>query len=88
MANDEREHDAGGVGDVLARRALRTPHDDLVKCGGPWVTAEQLHDAALRVAAGLAALGVERGDRVAFIAPNRPEVLELVFGVARLGAIV
>jgi crotonobetaine/carnitine-CoA ligase len=84
---DDSRNEVGGVAGVLARRATRRPDDELVKCGGDWVTGAELQDAASRVAMGLAALGVERGARVAFIAPNRPEVLELVFAVARLGAI-
>ena len=38
------------------------------------------------LAAGLAALGVGRGDRVATLAPNRSEILELFYGVAKSGA--
>jgi crotonobetaine/carnitine-CoA ligase len=39
-----------------------------------------------RVAAGLAGLGVGTGERVATLAPNRPELLELFYGVAKTGA--
>jgi fatty-acyl-CoA synthase len=37
-------------------------------------------------AAGLAALGIHRGDRVAYLGPNHPSQLVLLFAVARLGA--
>lgn len=40
-----------------------------------------------RAAAGLAALGIGLGDRVAFWLPNTPAYLILYFAVARLGAI-
>ena len=40
-----------------------------------------------RTAAALAALGLERGDRIAFALPSEPLVLELYFAAARLGAI-
>ncbi len=43
---------------------------------------------ALRLAAGLARAGVQRGDRVAVVAQNRPEFLDLLGAVARLGAIL
>jgi carnitine-CoA ligase len=39
-----------------------------------------------QVAAGIAALGVEKGDRVATLAPNRVELLELFYGLAKAGA--
>jgi fatty-acyl-CoA synthase len=41
-----------------------------------------------RVAAGLLALGLRRGDRMAIAAPNQIEWLELFFGAARIGVIV
>jgi fatty-acyl-CoA synthase len=47
----------------------------------------QLDERARRVAAGLAARGVGRGDRVALWLPNVPAWLELEFALARLGAI-
>jgi fatty-acyl-CoA synthase len=40
------------------------------------------------VAAGLLALGIRRGDRVAIWAPNRAEWLYVQFGTARIGAIL
>jgi acyl-CoA ligase (AMP-forming) (exosortase A-associated) len=43
---------------------------------------------ARRVAAGLAARGVRRGDRVAVYLQNRPEVVEIALACSRLGAIV
>ncbi len=39
------------------------------------------------LAAGLAELGVERGDRVATLSPNRTELLESFYGVAKIGAV-
>ena len=47
----------------------------------------ELGDASARVAAGLAALGVTRGDRVALWLPNVPAWLVAFFACARLGAI-
>lgn len=42
----------------------------------------------LKLAGALAGAGVERGDRVAIVAQNRPEYLDLYAAAARLGAIV
>jgi long-chain acyl-CoA synthetase len=41
-----------------------------------------------RVAAGLQALGIEKGDRVALMMPNCPQFVIAYFGVLRAGAIV
>jgi len=57
--------------------ALRTPGD------GAAVTWAEYAQRAERVAAGLAALGVERGDTVALMLTNRPE-----FNVADTGAML
>jgi fatty-acyl-CoA synthase len=51
------------------------------------VTYGELDDEARRLAAGLAALGVQRGDRVALWLPNVPAWLACLFACARLGAI-
>jgi acetyl-CoA synthetase len=47
----------------------------------------ELHDAALRAAAALAALGVARGDRVAIVMPQRFETAVAHMAVSALGAV-
>jgi fatty-acyl-CoA synthase len=47
-----------------------------------------LRERSNDVAAGLLALGIERGDRVGIWAPNRAEWLYTQFGTARIGAIL
>lgn len=47
-----------------------------------------LDAASDRVAAGLASLGVQRGDHVAALLFNTPEFLSLWFGTAKLGAVL
>ena len=54
--------------------------------GRTWTYAE-IYDRARRVAGTLAALGVRKGDRVAFWIGNRAEFLEILFGVSMLGAV-
>ena len=51
------------------------------------ISATELADRASRLAGGLAASGVDAGDRVALWLPNRPEWLELHLALARLGAL-
>ncbi len=48
---------------------------------------QDFDQASDRVAAGLQALGVGKGDRVAIIMGNRPEYLFLWFGLSKLGAV-
>jgi acetyl-CoA synthetase len=47
----------------------------------------ELHEAALRCAAALAALGVARGDRVAIVMPQRFETAVAQMAVSALGAV-
>ncbi|HEY7271409.1 MAG TPA: acetoacetate--CoA ligase [Actinoplanes sp.] len=51
------------------------------------LTARQLREEVRRVRAGLARLGVRRGDRVAAYAPNIPETYVLMLATASLGAV-
>jgi acetoacetyl-CoA synthetase len=78
-----------------AEHALRLPGrgaDDVVVVGrsqsrGPTdLTAAQLRDQVARCRAGLAALGVRPGDRVAAFLPNIPEAIVGLLATASLGA--
>ena len=62
------------------RVALRTPGDAVV------VTWEQYAERVRRTAAGLAALGVRRGDTVALMLTNRPEFHWVDAAAMHLGA--
>ncbi|HVY80434.1 MAG TPA: AMP-binding protein [Steroidobacteraceae bacterium] len=55
---------------------------------GRVVTYGDLRECIRRVAAGLAALGISKGDIVALWSPNSPEFAIAFHAVARLGAIV
>ena len=50
-------------------------------------TYRRLHEDANRLANALAALGVQRGDRVAVVLPQRPETAVALFAIHRVGAI-
>ncbi len=63
------------------RVALRTPTDAVV------VTWAQYAERVQRTAAGLAALGVRRGDTVALMLTNRPEFHWVDVAAMHLGAI-
>ena len=62
---------------VIGRSQTRGPVD---------LTATQLRDAVGRCRAGLARLGVRRGDRVAAFLPNVPEAIVAMLASASLGA--
>ncbi|MCG7344845.1 long-chain-fatty-acid--CoA ligase [Sporosarcina sp. ACRSL] len=51
------------------------------------VTYSELNDRVNRLSHGLKELGVEKGDRVAILAPNTLEMLEGFYGAFQLGAV-
>lgn len=76
------------VDEALTRRAATAPGEDFVRVGdSPWLTAGELDRRTSALAHGLRALGIEPGDRIATILPNRIEVVELLFAIAKLGAV-
>lgn len=76
--------------DLIAKRAELTPDRVALEdsCSGRVRTYAELDDAAARVAAVLAGVGVVPGDRVAILCRNRPEFFEVLFGCAKLGAVM
>ena len=67
---------------------IRTPDKAALRWQGGDITYAELARRVERMAAALQARGVERGDRVAILAYNCPEYLELLFACARLGAVL
>jgi acyl-CoA synthetase (AMP-forming)/AMP-acid ligase II len=74
--------------DVLDARAAAGPDRPLIIDGPTVLTNAQVREAAYRVAAGLRALGVRAGDRIAVQLPNWPEYVLTYFALARLGAVI
>jgi acyl-CoA synthetase (AMP-forming)/AMP-acid ligase II len=73
---------------MLRASAQRDPRAAaLVEVGGRTTTYEELFDSAARVAGGLRAAGVARGDRVAIWLPNGIDWVLAFFGIQMLGAI-
>jgi fatty-acyl-CoA synthase len=78
------------IGANLATTAARFPdHEALVDCpsGRRWSYAE-LHAWARRVARGLLASGVKKGDRVGIWSPNCGEWVAVQYGTALIGAVL
>ncbi len=72
---------------ALAQRVADDPDGDYLDFHGDQWTARRVDTESRRVARGLAALGVQRGDRVASLVENSPEQVVLFFATVRLGAI-
>lgn len=79
------------IGDWLARRAMLTPNKtaliDAVRDGRA-ITYAEWNRAANRTAWLLRELGVRKGDRVAILAMNCVEYLDLWFACGKLGAVL
>ncbi len=75
------EHAVGGPDDEVAVLAYSQTRDRVE------LTWEQLRDQVARARAGLARLGVGRGDRVVAYLPNIPEALVAFLATVGLGAI-
>jgi long-chain acyl-CoA synthetase len=58
-----------------------------IRCGDRSRTRDEALQRAARIAAGLARLGVQPGDRVAVVLRNDIEFLEVSIGIGQLGAI-
>lgn len=74
--------------DLLLRNGDLWPARPAVICDGAELSWAELIDRTHRAAAWLAGLGVDRGDRVLLLTDNRPEVVELAFALAELGAVL
>ncbi len=72
---------------ILEESAKARPEKPALTLGAE-LTYAGLRDAAKRFANALAALGVERGDKVALMVPNVPQFAVAYFGALNLGAAV
>jgi crotonobetaine/carnitine-CoA ligase len=75
------------LADVLRRRAAEHPDRRFLWCGDETRTFGEADRRSESIANALAELGVEAGERVAILTPNRIEMLELLFALAKRGAI-
>lgn len=72
---------------ILDYHLAQRPDAVVVVQGEQQLTVRQFHARVNRLAAGLAERGIGRGDIVALLLYNRPEFLELVYAINRLGAV-
>jgi fatty-acyl-CoA synthase len=76
-----------GLANWFRQRALRSPGRKALYFEGRTWTYAQMQAEIEDCAARLAALGIERGQRVAFLGLNQPMFFFVMFAAARLGAI-
>jgi long-chain acyl-CoA synthetase len=76
------------VGDDLAAAATRDPDRQAVVTTEGVLTYADFDRAADRIAAGLQARGVRRGDRVSLLLPNCADLCTAIYGVLRAGAAI
>lgn len=73
--------------DLLSAQSERRPDKVFATDGQRSLTYREMHDSALRLAAGLHARGWRAGDTVAVQLPNWVEFIEVVAALSRLGII-
>ena len=66
------------IGELIERNARFFPRKEALVCGGRRLSWSDLAARARRLADGLHRLGVQRQDRVAILAMNCPEYMELL----------
>ena len=76
------------LADVLRRTAQRLPGKTAIVCGATRWTYAEFDALVTRLAAGLAAIGVAEGDKVAVLARNSHGFAALRFALARRGAVM
>ena len=72
----------------LEEAAQKYPDSTCSIFKGARITYREMNDITDRLAAGLAELGVKKGDRVGIFMPNTPQFVMAYFAVLKLGGIV
>jgi acyl-CoA synthetase (AMP-forming)/AMP-acid ligase II len=75
-------------GRLLAGRAAERGGKTFITDGTMAITYQELHEASLKLAAGLRARGIQAGDGVAVQLPNWAEFAVITAALARLGAVM
>src|SRR5438067_731802 len=76
------------VADVIRAQATARAAHPAVQVGALTLTFGELDQRSSRLAQALIADGVGPGDRVAYLDRAAPEVLELLFAVSKIGAVI
>lgn len=76
------------VTDILASHATWQPDRTALVCGTERVTWRELNRSVNRVANGLLAAGLKRGDRVSVLMTNSVAMVQVMLGVIKAGGVV
>ncbi len=77
-----------GLAEIVRRHGRERPGSPAITCGRLVLDWGQLDERSTRAADALGALGIGVDDRVAFIGKNGREYFEVLFGAAKLGAVI
>jgi long-chain acyl-CoA synthetase len=72
----------------LEESARRYPDSPCTLFKGARISFREMDETTDRLAAGLASLGVNKGDRVGIFMPNTPQFVMAYFAILKLGAVV
>jgi len=73
---------------LLEESARRFPNSPCTIFNGAVITYREMDEITDRLAAGIAALGVKKGDRVGIFMPNTPQFVIAFFSILKAGAVV
>ena len=76
------------LGDIPRLNAKRYPDKVALMMDGAALTFKQLNSAANRLSRGLAASGVNPGDKIGILSQNRLEFAIIVYAAAKCAAIL
>ena len=76
------------LGDLVREHARSQPGEAAFAFGDEVLTFGALDAGSNRAANGLAALGLGKGDRIAYLGKNHPLYFELLIAAAKLGAVM
>jgi long-chain acyl-CoA synthetase len=76
------------VADVIRDRATERGDAIAIACGDRELTFASLDERSNRLAQALRERGIGEGDRVAYLDRTAPEVIELLFAVSKIGAVI
>lgn len=76
------------VGDLIARSAQRFGGRTALVCGGQNISFREVNEKSCQAANAFLAMGIGRGDRVAFMTHNCLDYIYCRFGLAKIGAVL
>jgi len=76
------------VGDLITRSAQRFGERTALVCGGHEISFKAVNEKSCQAANAFLAMGIERGDRVAFMTHNCLDYIYCRFGLAKIGAVL